>query len=349
MSTRLGKALLLLAATPAAWYAYGAWLQASMPRVELRELSPLPAQNAKTLPFFELMSPLPELASTEALPKLEYKKGPPERFLERIAVLFEKDRSSPKERIIYYGRHSRNDLHGLAVLPEEPNREARYIELALRASQGAEVPELNGVAGFLYRPLFLREAASLLSGIESVAIMDQAGTPAFLFEAPHGENGRAKASALFVRRNAFYRVDYLGDRGFSLVDPEQLFRKSFLTERRSDALEYIAHNLSEVRLEPEQGAKLKLSDLAWPILLLAAHVSVDPASIDTYFHFAGINALLYRNTAASAEPLQDLEVTDTLRNNVLSSDLYAQDVAPQAPKSAEIARFARLLTRNFDQ
>jgi hypothetical protein len=349
MSSLLGKAVLLLTiASPALWYGYGAALEASMPRVEIRELSPLATQGAKTLPFFELMSPLPELAGAEILPKLEYKKGPPDRFLERISVLIEKDPASPKERIIYYGRRTRTDLHGLGLLADDPAREARYVEIALRISQGGTASELSGLSGFLFRPFFLREASNLLSGVESVAIMDQAGTPAFLFESPRGENGRARASALFVRRSGFYRVDYLGDRGFAVLDPEALFRKSFLTEKRADALEYIARNLSEVRLEPSQRSGLKLSEVASTLLLLAANVSVDPASIDTYFHFAGINALLYRTTSASSEP-QDLEVTDTLRNNVLSSDLYAQDVAPGSPKSTEIARFARLLTRNFDQ
>jgi hypothetical protein len=110
-------------------------------------------------------------------------------------------------------------------------------------------------------------------------------------------------------------------------------------------MEYIAKNLSEVRLD-EHSRNLRLRDLGWTILLLAAHVSVDPSSIDTYFHFAGINALLYRSEAAAGA--QDLEITDALRSNVLSADLYAHDVAPNAPRSAEIARFARLLTRNFD-
>ena len=116
MRTRLGISLLLLSA-PAAWYGCGAWLASSMPRVELREVTPLAAQPGdKTLPFFELMSPVPELAGAQVLPKLEYKKGPPDRFLERISVLLEKDNLSAKERIIYYGRKSRNDLWGLSAL-----------------------------------------------------------------------------------------------------------------------------------------------------------------------------------------------------------------------------------------
>lgn len=342
--SRMIKALTVLPLAALLWYGYGAYLEATMPKVEIREVQPLASQNDKTLPFFELMSPLPDLAEAEALPKLDYKKGPPDRFLERISVIVEKNAQSPKERIIYYGRHSRDDLTGLGLLPEEPSREAKYLELALRVSQGAEAPSLAGFSGFLYKPFFLREAARQLNGFDTVTIMDQAGTPAFLFTGSPLENGRTRAEALFVRRNAFYRVDYLGDRGYALLDPERLFRKTFLTERRSDALEYLAHNLSEVKLEPAQKSDLRLSAFAWPILLLAANVSVDPSSIDSFFHFAGINALLYRSNSQ-----EDLEVSDALRNNVLSSDLYARDIAPEAAKTAEISRFARLLTRNFDQ
>jgi hypothetical protein len=343
--SRMIKALsVLLPVLAVGWYGYGAYLGATMPKVELREVAPLATHNDKTLPFFELMSPLPDLAGAEALPRLDYKKGPPDRFLERISVILEKDAKSPKERIVYYGRHSRDDLHGLGLLAAEPSREAKYVELALRVSQGAEAPQLGGFVGFLYKPFYLREAARLLSGYDSVTIMDQAGTPAFLFTAAPVDNGRARSSALFVRRNSFYRVDYLADRGYAILDPELLFRKTFLTERRADALEYIAKNLSEVKLEPVAKSEARLSTFAWPILLLAANVSVDPSSIDSYFHFAGINALLYRSSNQD-----DLEMSDALRNNVLSSDLYARDVAPEAAKTAEIDRFARLLTRNFDQ
>ncbi|MGZ3658381.1 MAG: hypothetical protein ACXVB9_02745 [Bdellovibrionota bacterium] len=343
---RTVKTLFLLPAAALLWYGYGAYLEATMPKVEIRDVAPLAAQNDKTLPFFELMSPLPALDGGKALPKLEYKKGPPDRFLERISVLLERSPQSAKERIVYYGRHTREDLRGIGALPEEPSREAHYIETAIRTSQGLETPALSGLKSFLYRPLYLAEAAKLLNGFDTVTIMDQAGTPAFLFTAAPGDEGRTHSTALFIRRSSFYRVEYLGDRGYSVVDPERLFRKTFLTERRSDALEYIARNLSEVKLQESQKS---LPELAWPILLLAANVSVDPASLDSYFHFAGLNALLYRNTAASSTAVSDLEISDALRNNVLSSDLYARDIAPEAAKTAEIARFARLLTRNFDQ
>jgi|GEM_PF-7123959 len=356
---RLGKFLTLssflglLAAF--GWYGYGEVLLNGMPKVEIRETSPLAAQNDKTLPFFELMSPLPELSGSHPLPKLEYKKGPPDRFIERISVLFQAKERAAKERVVYYGRRTREGLSGIQALPDEPAREARYIETALRLSQGENVPALSGLNGFLYRPFYLREAASLLNGVETVFVMDQAGTPAFLFlSAPGQENGgrgRDRASAMFARRNSFYRVDYSADRGFEVLDPVSLFRKTFLTENRADALGYIARNLSEVKLTPEQQRdhNLSRSEAAWPSLLLAAHVSVDPSSIDTYFHFAGLNALLFRSAAVLTGAAADLEITDILRNNVLASDLYARDVAPEAAKTHEIARFSRLLTRNLDE
>lgn len=344
---RLGKILLCCTyaavASISGWYGYGAWLASNLPKVEIREVAPAQANQQRSLPFFELMSPLPELAGHQVLPKLEYKKGPPDRYLERISVLLQADPKSARERIVYYGRRSRTDLTGLSAFPDEPAREARYLEASIRLSQGETVPNLSGLSGFLFRPFLLREAARWLNGVEKVAIMDQAGTPAFLFEAAPGSEGRSRATALFIRRNSFYRVDYLGDRGFALLDPNALFRRSFLTEKRADALEFVAKNLSEVSLQKR--ASLKIAEIGWPILLLAAHVSVDPASLDSYFHFAGINALLYRSLDGETN---DLEISDTLRNNVLASDLYANDVAPGAAKTAEISRLARLLTRNFE-
>ncbi len=354
---RLGKSFALfptiLPLAALGWYAYGAWLGATIPKVEIRELSPLLSQRDRALPFFEVMSPLPDLDGGAALPKLEYKKGPPDRYLERISLLLKPANHSAKERIVYHGRRTRSDLVGVRAFPEEAPREARYIEAALRLSQQENVPQLSGLSGFLYRPFLLREAKRWLENIETVSIMDQAGTPAFLFSATPGPDGRARATALFIRRSSFYRIDYLGDRGFSLLEPATLFRKTFLTTRRADAMAFLAQNLSEVKLtdadhgtsEAKANAGSLLRNFAWPILLLAANVSVDPASLDSFFHFAGINALLYKSNFSVSS---DLEVSDSLRNNVLASDLYAQDIDPSAEKTAEIARLARLLTRNFD-
>ncbi|MCT9038916.1 hypothetical protein N6H07_23565, partial [Enterobacter cloacae] len=80
------------------------------------------------------------------------------------------------------------------------------------------------------------------------------------------------------------------------------FRRTFLTERRADALGFLAHELSEVQLDSSQKENLTLRDVAWPVLLLAANLSVDPASLDSFFHFAGLNAVLYRSTSRDPSP-----------------------------------------------
>lgn len=328
------------------WFTYGAWLESACPRVQLQSVSALTAQNERALPFFELMSPLPVSEKLEAVPKLEYKKGPPDRYIERISVLFSSDSTEPKERITYYGRHSRTDLTGISLFPEENGREAHYLETALRLSQGEAPAQLPAWKLFVLKPFLLREATHWLEGAETAYIMDQAGTPAFLFMGAPSESEHAHATALFVRRNSFYRVDYLADRQFALLDPLSLFRKSFLTEKRADALDYLARNLSEVHMASQESQQLTAQETAWPILLLAANVSVDPSSLEAYFHFAGISALLYRSEAMDSS---DLETFDALRNNVLASGFYAKDVNPDSDKTAAIARLARLLTRNFDQ
>lgn len=326
----------------AAWYGYGSYLATTVEKVSIRQATGLAVSGEKTLPFYELMSPLPPLGSHQMIPRLEYKKGPPDRFIERITVMVRSGKGAPREQVVYHGRRTRADFPGLSFFSEGPEREARYLETALKLSQG-ESSGLSAPVEFLIRPFLLREAATWLKDVSAVHVMEQAGTPAFFFEGKTAENGRIKSSALFVRRNSFYRVDYAADQGFRALDPETLFRKSFLTERRADALEYLAKNLSEVRMEKTTMADFR--SIAWPILLLAANVSVDPASLEAYFHFAGISALLYRSPTMDSS---DTETLDVLRNNVLASEFYARDVNPSARKTAEIGRLARLLTRNFE-
>lgn len=324
----------------AAWGGYGAYLAASQPKPRIFRETSLPVSGEKTLPFYELMSPLPELQGHRLVPKLEYKKGPPKRYIERISLVAKE--GGDRERIVYHGRRTRTDLPGLELLPPGENREGKYLETAILLAAG-EPTGLPAWKEFLLRPLLLCEAHTHLDGVEEVRIMEQAGEPAFLFMAAPKASGEARSTALFVRRSSFYRVDYLGDRGWRLLDPIAHFRKSFLVEKRSDALTYLAQNLSQVRLEQKEAARFE--NIAWPILLLAANVSVDPASLEAYFHFAGISALLYRSLALEGN---DTETLDILRNNVLAAEFYAKDVNPSARKTAEIGRLARLLTRNFD-
>jgi hypothetical protein len=329
---------LLLAA---AWGAAGAYLAATQPTVRIERVSALSVSGEKTLPFYELMSPLPPTEGYQLLPKLEYKKGPPSRFIERMSLLVRSGQGGARERIVYHGRRTREDLAGLKFFEGEAP-EARYVEAAILASQGQDTG-LPAWKFFLVRPLLLREANRYLANVSEVQIMEQAGIPAFLFLGQRGAAGDIKSSALFVRRNSFYRVEYISDQGYFALNPTEHFRRSFLVEKRSDAVDYLARNLADVRLEQDKIADVQ--KIQWPMLLLAAKVSVDPASLESYFHFAGISALLYRSAAMDKA---DTETLDILRNNVLSAEFYARDVSPEAPKTAEIGRLARMLTRNLE-
>lgn len=330
----------------AGWLTYGAILQGGIPSVEIREVTATVIEREKTLPFYELMSPLPSLSGVQAVPKLEYKKGPPERFLERITVLLQSSSGRAKDRIVYHGRKTENESWAIRFFPEGQAQEALFLEAAIRLSQGQAPEGLTDLQLFLARPALLQAAKRWLNGVEVVNLMRQAGTPAFLFEYKQEGSKGAHATALFLRRNSLYRVDYLGEREFAVLDPVALFRKSFLVEKRADALDFLARNLSQVKLGNQDLASLSFRDITWPILLLAANVSVDPASLDGYFHFAGISALLLRSKALDGS---DLETVDALRGNVLSSEFYAKDIDATARRTTEITRLAHLLTRNNEE
>ena len=324
-----------------AWGGAGVYLAAMQPNVKIERVTSLSVSGEKTLPFYELMSPVPPQEGYALLPKLEYKKGPPTRFIERLSLLVRGGSGAARERVVYYGRRTREDLAGLPLLGGEAP-EARYVEAALVESQGGETG-LPAWKRFLLRPLLLREAGRYLTNVSEVQIMEQAGVPAFLFLGAPGAAGELKSTALFVRRNSFYRVEYLSDQGYFALNPTEYFRRSFLVEKRADAMDFLARNLAGVRLDQVNIADV--NKIEWPMLLLAAKVSVDPASLESYFHFAGISALLYRSAAMDKA---DVETLDILRNNVLSAEFYARDVSPNAPKTAEIGRLARMLTRNLE-
>jgi len=339
------RALILTLSIPAlalaAWGGAGAYLAATQPSVKIERVTPLSVSAEKTLPFYELMSPLPPLESYQLLPKLEYKKGPPTRFIERLSLLVRSGPGGARERVVYYGRRTREDLAGLKLI-EGDAPEARYLEAAILSSQGLDTG-LPAWKNFLLRPLLLREAGHYLQNVSEVQIMEQAGVPAFLFLGERGAAGDIKSTAIFVRRNSFYRTEYYSTQGYFALTPSEHFRKSFLVDKREGAMDYLAKNLVNVRLEQDKVADVK--KIEWPMLLLAAKVSVDPASIETYFHFAGISALLYRSVAMDGA---DTETLDILRNNVLAAEFYARDIGPEAPKTAEIGRLARALTRNLE-
>ncbi len=330
--------LILIAYTGA--FLYG---KAGIPSFTLENTNALPLEAEKSLPFYELMSPLPTGADLLYLPKLEYKKGPPDRYIESITLFFFNDPSANKERITYFGRKSIDNTFPAWLTGEQGIN--IFWKAALHYAASGEVPEYwKGSA--LLLPLtkiaFLLEARELLTGVSKVITMDQAGSPSFLF---HYEGGK-KAKILFARRNSLYEIQLSTDKQFHFLDPEKFFAKCFLVEKRADAMGFIVRQLTQVQFGARKIKNISLRDAAWPMALLSANLSVDPSSIDAYFHFAGLNALLYKSSSTDS---LDIESTDTLRNNVIAADLYGKDIAPTNPKSGEMGQLSRTLTSKFSQ
>ncbi len=189
--------------------------------------------------------------------------------------------------------------------------------------------------------IFLNEVKEIVSGeTQDIYIMSQSGTPAFLFYPRHRETIGERARAWFFRRDALYEYRLQSKKRFTAINPIDIFTHSFLVSKRNDAVSFIASELSDVNLRRESLQSLSLDDLQWPLLLLGAKLSVDPGSIHTFFHFAGLNALLF-NTFRSVS--DDLDVIDSFRNNVLVADRYGKDIAPKSRQSNEMSRLARKL------
>ena len=331
--------------------AYVMAIRHSQPNFAVEHKPSRPLNGEKSLPFYEVMSPLPTGDAVSFLPKIEYKKGPPDRYIERVSLLFMKPGKRDKERIVYYGRRTPNDWvlnFGLKLLKlDKDANEAQFLANAIEYTlQGTYAyPSTSPTVEPLVKLVMLEVALPFLNGATRVEIMDQAGTPAFLIFYATAENEQKRAVAYFFRRDSQFKIEYLADHEFQILSPEELFEKSFLVAKRQDALAFVAQNLSEVHFGAGEVQSLAMQDIAWPLALLAATLSIDPSSLDAYFHFAGLNALLFKSKALD---VNDAEVLDTLRSNVLSVGFYAQDVFPQSAKAAEIARLARTLTRNME-
>ncbi len=302
----------------------------------LETIRPSEATDLRPVPFFEVMSPLPVGEGVRALPELEYKKGPPQKYLENLVVkVFGPGSLDAQERVIFHGRRTRTDF---LMRWAQNDDGAAFVARAIRfAHDPQQVPEV----GTLERIALLLEARSHLQGVQRAWIMDQAGAPALLFEkdTPH-------FTALFARKKSFYRIDWQADRSFHWLEPKNLFSRSFVMESRREAMEYLAGNLSRVQLDGKSLSDAALKDFQWPLSLLAGLISVDPASVDGYFHFAGISALLFKSKTFDQASVATLDV---LRNNVLSSEFYAKDVAPDSPKTRDMGRLARSLLQTSEE
>jgi hypothetical protein len=303
----------------------------------------------RSLPFFGLMTPVPKVESHTYVPKLEYRQGPPDRFLSKLSFLLIGEDGTPgKERLEYYGRRTLSSSlvsYAERFTQAENWSYAIFLEASLHyAKTGTWLEGFTSPFRPIANLLFLYQAKILLEGESSdVYVMNQAGIPAFLFQPRHRASLGEEAKIWFFRRNTLYEVRLASDGKFSSLDPKEIFRRSFLVEKRQDALAFIATELSEVKLAETKLEKLTFSELEWPLLLLGAKLSIDPSSIHAFFHFAGLNALIFREHGSH---LSDLEVLDSVRNNVLVSERYGRDVAPESRQSSEMGRLARALLQS---
>lgn len=120
----------------------------------------------------------------------------------------------------------------------------------------------------------------------------------------------------------------------------ELVSKSIASARMYSDLKYgrelINQNLSQVRLEavksesnPNEFQK-RLSDAQ---ILLISKVSVDPASLEAYFHLAGTSTWLIQRG------VNDTGLRSQAQENLKASYLYARDIAPLDPKTTQIQDF----------
>ncbi len=101
--------------------------------------------------------------------------------------------------------------------------------------------------------------------------------------------------------------------------------------------ELINRTLAEVRLEAiknESNPALRLKQLVETQILLIAKVSVEPDSLDSFFHLAGTSTLLLKN----ADPAHFFW-SSLAQGNLRASYLYAHDIAPLDPKTSQIQAF----------
>lgn len=334
---------------PLAYFTSLYTLRASLPEFTVHSVAAEEGAQAteRSLPFFGLMTPVPKVENYAYIPRLEYRQGPPKRYLSKLSFLLIGPEKEGKEKIEYYGRRTLDDWFvrtAEKLAPPQNWSYADFVQASFNyASTGAMPEQIPTLRAPLAKIFFLIQARRVL-GRESadIYVMNQAGIPAFLFVARHRASLGETAQIWFFRRNTLYEVKLAADSRFRALDPREIFRRTFLVEKRQDAMAFVANELSEVKLNTGKLENLSFAQLEWPLLLLGAKLSVDPSSIHAFFHFAGLNALLFREHGKS---LHDLEVVDSIRNNVLVSERYGRDVAPESEQSNEMGRLARALVR----
>lgn len=323
-------------------------LRMNMPPFQLRYVEALPIESTENVaPFFEVMSPVLTSAEYYMVPRLVYKKGPPDRYINKFSLSYiNKTKPSNRADIIYFGRRSHSSYY-LSLADFFANGIGQDYGTLLKASLEYAYNEMwpiNLKTSFWQKPftrifLLLHAREALLEySFRHVYLMNHSGSSSFLLD--HGKN---KYTIWFFKDNKKHQIKFASSKNFQLTNAKEFFQKSFLVNHRTEAISYVSDKLAEIKLQKQQQYQMK--DFTWPLSLLIAKVSVDPSSINAYFHFAGLNTLLFKSFHADTN--SPLEVVDELRNNVLSASKYAKDVAPESAEAHEISRFARTIVDTF--
>lgn len=339
------------------YFLTSSYLLSQIPSFSVQYMEGQKEESTQQIPFFNLMTALPEKGSYSLAPKLEYRPGPPKKFFYRLSYFYWRE-GVEKEQIDYYGRKTKKHwfLPLLSLLtPYSPKNYSNFVEASLRHTSthrwNKEINEksfpLLGRLLFLYQAkLFLEDFPKRKNKTEKalpieIYVMEQAGNPAFLLVQLGTKSKYTSSIALmkFYRRHSIYRVNlYTEKEKFSILEPKKIFSQSFLIDSRKKALTHVGGKLSQVSIKQNKNPPSK-KELEFPLLLLGSKLSLDPSSISALFHFTGINTLLFKRY----RHIEDLEIRDSLRNNVLVARQYAKDISPKSPQTKEIKRLARLI------
>lgn len=323
-------------------------LRMNVPPYQLRYVEAIPTgENDKVVPFYGVMSPLFNHKDYYVVPKLLYKKGPPERFINKFGLSYiHRQRPSERLDIVYYGRRSHKDKSMFVARHLFRGIEDDYGNL-LKASLEYSYNEIW--PAYLESKEWMRPFARLFllwhardviaeNNFRHVYLMNHSGASSFLLD-----HGRRNYTVWFFRKSKKYQIKLaMSKKGIDL-SARDFFQKSFLLNSRSDAIAWVGEKLSDVKMKKQES--YAIDELVWPLSLLIAKVSVEPSSINAYFHFAGLNTILFKSLNQAAN--SPMEVVDEIRNNVLSASRYGKDIAPESRQTNEMSRFARTLVDTF--
>lgn len=371
-----GAGLTLASIAVSAWAAGDAvFRQPIWAEAEPVELAPyLPDMGSgqwDVLPFYFTLGAWPRsYGGKPVFHTLPYEKGPPTRFPGHIVARWDE----PSTRVTFEGpKTPRNDDSDLET-GRAPRDRIRNCLIGSDKSWGC----LRVREATLYRHLLEMQKSLLGTSGGSAALRMKWKLQWFLVRNPaipaaeqaqgislsaRDETGmRGQERYVLITRNGTHQaiiLDYplpmAGDVPHSTAaKASQLARSTFLDSirslRASDELApgraWIDRNLQAMRIDDLGPAALAgrealtgdaLARLASMQAALLAKISVDPAGFDAFYHLGGTALLLHRHAKHGADPSGDASAI--AKPLISASYRYAQDVAPQDPRTAQLQGF----------